>query len=83
MRVHAEYARYRTDASRLHVIVPTANRGTLTYDGMDVCAARTMMEVKQEIQKLEGAGSKVREFSVMGYSLGGCESHRRRPIAHL
>lgn len=36
-----------------------------------------MMEVKQEIQKLEGAGSKVREFSVMGYSLGGCESHRR------
>lgn len=41
---------------------------------MDVCAARTLNEVQQEIGNLESAGIVVREFSVMGYSLGGCES---------
>ena len=54
-------------------MVPTANSGTLTYDGMDVCAARILIEVKREVSKLEGAGIVVREFSVMGYSLGGRE----------
>lgn len=71
--MHADYARGRPDASRLHVVVPTANRGTLTYDGMDVCASRVLVEVKQEIQRIEARGGKVREFSVMGYSLGGRE----------
>ena len=72
-RVHADHVQTRPDASSLHVIVPTANSGTLTYDGMDVCAARILIEVKREVSKLEGAGIVVREVSVMGYSLGGRE----------
>lgn len=73
-RAHVANARRDPHASRLHFVVPTANSGTLTYDGMDVCAARTLNEVQQEIGDLERAGSVVREFSVMGYSLGGRES---------
>jgi hypothetical protein len=74
VRIHSDYTRSTPNASDLHVLVPTANSGTLTYDGMDVCAARVLVEVKQKITELEQNGKRIREFSVMGYSLGGRKS---------
>lgn len=63
----------------LHTLVARGNAGTKTYDGMDVCAGRVMLEVKREIRRLErgdgeqGGRRRVGWISIMGYSLGGCE----------
>lgn len=59
------------------MLVPGSFPGSLTYDGIEVLAARVAKEIDQEILRLEtpdlGSNEKavVTHFSVMGYSLGG------------
>ncbi|KAJ9121976.1 hypothetical protein QFC24_004559 [Naganishia onofrii] len=56
----------------LRILVAQGNEGTYTYDGIDVCANRVAKEIDKEVARIEKDGSRVvREFSVMGYSVGG------------
>lgn len=58
----------------LRILVAQGNEGTYTYDGIDVCANRVAKEIDKEVARIEKDGSRVvREFSVMGYSVGGRE----------
>lgn len=63
------------DLPELHAIVAQGNEGTHTYDGIDVCAGRVAKEIDREVRGIEKDGSRVvRDFSIMGYSVGGCRS---------
>ena len=44
-------------------------RGTLSYDGVDVCADRVVDEVQREVNRLKIVGKKVVRFSILGYAL--------------
>ncbi|KAJ9107445.1 hypothetical protein QFC21_000898 [Naganishia friedmannii] len=58
----------------LRILVAQGNEGTYTYDGIDVCAGRVAREIEKEVARIEKDGSIVaRDFSVMGYSVGGRE----------
>lgn len=62
------------DTPELRILVAQGNEGTYTYDGIDVCAGRVAKEIDKEVARIEKDGSSVvREFSVMGYSVGGRE----------
>jgi hypothetical protein len=62
------------DIPDLHAIVAQGNEGTHTYDGIDVCASRVAKEIEREVRRIEKDGSRVvRDFSIMGYSVGGCK----------
>lgn len=57
----------------MQAIVAQGNEGTHTYDGIDVCAGRVAKEIAREVRRIEKDGSRVvRDFSIMGYSVGGC-----------
>jgi hypothetical protein len=57
----------------MQAIVAQGNEGTHTYDGIDVCAGRVAKEIEREVRRIEKDGSRVvRDFSIMGYSVGGC-----------
>lgn len=59
----------------LQALVAQGNEGTHTYDGIDVCAGRVAKEIDREVRRIEKDGSRVvRDFSIMGYSVGGCKS---------
>lgn len=45
--------------------------GFLTYDGIDVNGKRIANEIIAETEKLTNNGTRVRKFSILGYSLGG------------
>ncbi|KAJ9123818.1 hypothetical protein QFC24_003595 [Naganishia onofrii] len=60
------------DLPELQILVAQGNEGTFTYDGIDVCAGRVAREIEKEVQRIEKDGSSVvKDFSVMGYSVGG------------
>ncbi|KAJ9096808.1 hypothetical protein QFC21_005079 [Naganishia friedmannii] len=60
------------DIPELRILVAQGNEGTYTYDGIDVCAVRVAKEIDKEVGRIEKDGSgAVKEFSVMGYSVGG------------
>lgn len=46
-------------------------QGTLTYDGVDVCADRATDEITTYVRKLQSTGVNIEKFSILGYSLGG------------
>ncbi|KAM0755796.1 DUF676-domain-containing protein [Meredithblackwellia eburnea MCA 4105] len=56
---------------KLVVLAASQNEDTRTYDGIDVCAERVVVEIDEEIQRIEAEGGKVTRFSIFGYSLGG------------
>ncbi|KAJ9113624.1 hypothetical protein QFC22_005932, partial [Naganishia vaughanmartiniae] len=65
-------------ATEISILVVQGNEGTYTYDGIDVCAGRVAKEINKEVTRIEKDGScNVREFSVMGYSVGG---PKHRPV---
>lgn len=45
--------------------------GNFTYDGIDLGGERVAQEVEDYVKKLEGDGTKLKKFSMVGYSLGG------------
>ncbi|KAG5360353.1 putative lipase [Yarrowia sp. B02] len=49
-----------------------SNHGTLTYDGVQVCARRCYLEIKEVIRRYaEDEGVTFDRISILGYSLGG------------
>ncbi|KAG5368220.1 putative lipase [Yarrowia sp. C11] len=49
-----------------------SNHGTLTYDGVKVCARRCYLEIKEVIRRYsEDEGVTFDRISILGYSLGG------------
>lgn len=61
------------DAPRVLVHVCKSFTGSHTWDGIDVNAWKASKEVDEVIEKVEEGGKVVSHFSVVGYSLGGCE----------
>lgn len=58
-------------AHRLHILNSKRNTGSLTYDGIDVCAERLVLEIEEELESIRNRGGNVTKLSVVGYSLGG------------
>lgn len=48
-----------------------SNSGNYTYDGIERGAERVTQEIEEHIAELEAKGSRIRKFSMFGYSLGG------------
>lgn len=56
----------------VRVLCPTSNAWTHTYDGIDICAVRVLVELFAELDRLQTEDHElVTHFSVVGYSLGG------------
>lgn len=55
----------------LHILNSKQNGGSLTYDGIDVCAERLVLELEGELEYIRSRGCSVTKLSVVGYSLGG------------
>lgn len=71
----ARLAQSTGDLPELRILVAQGNEGTHTYDGIDVCAGRVANEIDREVKRIEKDGLRVvRDFSVMGYSVGGRKS---------
>ncbi|BCS23541.1 lipase ROG1 family protein [Aspergillus puulaauensis] len=58
-------------AHRLHILNSKRNTGSLTYDGIDVCAERLVLEIEEELESIRNRGGSVTKLSVVGYSIGG------------
>lgn len=48
-----------------------SNSGNYTYDGIETGAERVTQEIEEHIAELEAKGSRIKKFSMFGYSLGG------------
>lgn len=60
-----------SDGAEVVVLNTASNSGIHTYDGIDWCAERVVVEIHKEVERLSNAGRKVTRFSMLGYSLGG------------
>ncbi|SCV61410.1 related to lipase/serine esterase [Fusarium fujikuroi] len=50
------------------------NRGTFTYDGIELGGERVCAEIEDKLDDIESQGGKITKFSIVGYSLGGLVS---------
>lgn len=55
----------------LVVLISESNAETKTYDGIDWCAERTVIEIEREKKRLGKQGRRIVKLSILGYSLGG------------
>ncbi|KAK9459074.1 putative serine esterase-domain-containing protein [Lipomyces oligophaga] len=54
-----------------HVLVSSSFSGTLTYDGVEICGERVILEIKSYIKTAERHGGIISKMSLLGYSFGG------------
>jgi triacylglycerol esterase/lipase EstA (alpha/beta hydrolase family) len=55
----------------IHILNSKYNSGSLTYDGIDVCAERLVLEIEEELESIRSRGNNITKISIVGYSLGG------------
>lgn len=55
----------------LQILVAKRNSGNFTYDGIELGGERLTNEIENELAELERKGKKVKNISLVGYSLGG------------
>ncbi|KDQ16902.1 hypothetical protein BOTBODRAFT_172522 [Botryobasidium botryosum FD-172 SS1] len=55
----------------LRVICAASYPGTLSHDGIDVCAERVLCEIEDEIAYIQQDNLALTSFSIVGFSLGG------------
>lgn len=56
---------------KLHILTVKGNRGSFTYDGIELGAERVTQEIETFLEDLEQEGSPVEKLSIVGYSFGG------------
>jgi hypothetical protein len=71
LEVMAKSLRQKHLEESLHILVAKRNRGSFTYDGVELGGERVCQEIEQEIEKLARAGQEIKRFSIVGYFLGG------------
>ncbi|KAI9890436.1 MAG: hypothetical protein M1814_003920 [Vezdaea aestivalis] len=70
----AKALRDRYDESKLHILIPKANSGNFTYDGVDLGGERVTREIENHLEELARQGEVIKKISIIGYSLGGLVS---------
>ncbi|PGH01633.1 hypothetical protein AJ80_08979 [Polytolypa hystricis UAMH7299] len=55
----------------LYILVPKSNKGSLTYDGIELGGERVAFEIEEALVILHNLGHNIRKMSIVGYSLGG------------
>ncbi|KAI5295002.1 hypothetical protein KEM52_002641 [Ascosphaera acerosa] len=67
----AEALRARYGEEQLHILNVKNNTGNLTYDGIELGGERVAHEIEEHVAHLEAQGCRIRQLSIVGYSLGG------------
>ncbi|RYO95210.1 hypothetical protein DL766_006171 [Monosporascus sp. MC13-8B] len=71
MRSIAKALRAAYPEERLYILVAERNKGSFTYDGIELGGERVCVEIEEELEKIRSRGGKVAKLSIVGYSLGG------------
>ncbi|KAL9101062.1 MAG: hypothetical protein Q9163_003636 [Psora crenata] len=67
----ASALRQKYSEDKLHILSAKTNSNNFTYDGIDLGGERVTQEIETYIKDLEEKGTRIKKFSVVGYSLGG------------
>ncbi|RYP59562.1 hypothetical protein DL769_008470 [Monosporascus sp. CRB-8-3] len=71
MRSVAKALRAAYPEEQLYILVAERNKGSFTYDGIELGGERVCVEIEEELDKIRSRGGKVAKLSIVGYSLGG------------
>ncbi|RYO96791.1 hypothetical protein DL764_007391 [Monosporascus ibericus] len=71
MRSVAKALRAAYPEEQLYILVAERNKGSFTYDGIELGGERVCVEIEEELEKIRSRGGKVAKLSIVGYSLGG------------
>jgi len=67
----AKSLRNQYPPDQLYILGAERNSGSFTYDGIELGGERLCLEIEEELEAIEKKGGKIKQFSVVGYSLGG------------